>query len=137
MRKGPLKLIIRFAVLWSCPCFAEVVTYPGPAGIVPSDQYAVRITQNGQAKDSFVYIAHVQWRTNRSKTTSWTTFSFAGPATVQVTKLKGSFKTCKILPSSYQIEPRIDGNSVFFELDRPVHHGPAGWQLPDRSEYHQ
>jgi hypothetical protein len=98
---------------------AEVVTYPGPAGIEPSDQYAVEVVQGDQAEASFVYITHARWRSNRSKTTSWTTFSCAGRATVKVTKLQGGFSTCRILPSSYGIRPRIDGNSIAFELDRP------------------
>ena len=97
-----------------------VVTYPGPDGIAPSDQYAVKVQQSGKQYDSFVYLCNAQWRTNRSKSNSWTTFSFSGPVTVSVTKLKAeTIKTCKILPSSYGIEPRIEGNRVTFELDRP------------------
>lgn len=98
---------------------AEVITYPGPAGIQPSDQYAVEVVQGGQAKSSFVYITHAQWRTNRSRTTSWTTFSCAGPVTVKVMKLTGRFSTCRVLPTSYRIQPRVDANSIAFELDRP------------------
>jgi hypothetical protein len=98
---------------------AEIITYPGPEGIQPSDQYAVEVAQGDQVQGSFVYITHAQWRSNRSKTTSWTTFSCSGPATVRVTKLKGKFSTCRVLPSSYRIQPRIEGNSVAFDLDRP------------------
>jgi len=98
---------------------AELVTYPGPDGIAPSDQYAVKVTQAGKTRDSFVYLAKAQWRSNRSKTTSWTTFSFSGKVTVEVTKRQGHFKTCRVIPSSYGIEARKDGKSVVFELDRP------------------
>jgi formylglycine-generating enzyme required for sulfatase activity len=97
-----------------------VETYPGPDGVAPSDQYAVNVEQSGKQHDSFVYLSNSQYRTNRSETTSWTTFSFSGPVTVTVTKLQGgTVGTCKIIPSSYKIEPRIEGNSVTFELDRP------------------
>jgi hypothetical protein len=97
-----------------------VVTYSGPNGIAPSDQYAVKLEQNGKQYDSFVYLCKAQWRTNRSKNNSWTTFSFSGPVTVSVTKLKvETVKTCKVLPSSYGVKPRIKGNCVTFELDRP------------------
>jgi hypothetical protein len=96
------------------------VTYPGPQGVAPSDQYSVQVEQDGLPHESFVYLCHAQQSTNRSKTTSWTTFSFAGPATVTVTRLNGkAINSCQILPSSYGIEPRIDGSSVSFELDRP------------------
>ena len=95
-------------------------TYPGPVGVAPSDQYAVQVEQGGTQYESFVYLCNAQQSTNRSKTTSWTNFSFSGPVTVVVTKLKAeTVKTCKILPSSYGIEPRIEGNSVKFQLDRP------------------
>lgn len=97
-----------------------VETYPGPAGIAPSDQYAVKVEQSGKQHDSFVYLTKAQQKTNRSKTTSWTTFSFSGRVTVVVTKLKAkTVQKCKILPSSYGIKPRISGNRVSFELDRP------------------
>jgi hypothetical protein len=97
-----------------------VVTYPGPDGVTPSDQYSVIVEQGGKQHDSFAYLCHAQQSTNRSKTTSWTTFSFSGPVTVVVTKLKGeAIKGCRILPSSYGIEPRTVGNTVTFELDRP------------------
>ena len=98
----------------------RVETYPGPDGVAPSDQYAVNVQQCGKRYDSFVYLSKAQWRTNRSKSNSWTTFSFSGPVTVTVIKLKGEpFTTCKVIPSSYGIKPRIEGNRVSFELDRP------------------
>ncbi len=98
---------------------ADVVTYPGPAGIDASDQYAVQVVQDGITKDSFVYITGAQWRSNRSKTTSWTTFSFSGKISIRVTKLSGDFKSCKISPTSYGIKPEINGANVEFQLDRP------------------
>ncbi len=97
-----------------------VVTYPRPDGVTASDQYSVAVKQGGKQQESFVYLCNAQQKTNRSKTTSWTTFSFSDAATVVVTKLKGeAIKSCKILPSSFGIEPRIEGNTVTFELDRP------------------
>ena len=102
------------------PATNRVETYPEPAGVAPSDQYAVRVEQSGRQYDSFVYLTKAQWRTNRSKTTSWTTFSFSGRVTVVVTRLrKGAVQNCRILPSRYGIEPQIEGNRVAFELDRP------------------
>ncbi|MDB4614231.1 hypothetical protein OAH18_00935 [bacterium] len=98
----------------------SVETYPRPDGVAASDQYSVKVEQSGTQHESFVYLCNAQQKTNRSKTTSWTTFSFSGPVTVVVTRLKATtIKTCKILPSSYGIKPRIRGNSVTFELDRP------------------
>ncbi len=98
---------------------AEPVTYPAPSSIEPSDQYSVVVSQNGVTKDSFVYMSRAQWRSNRSKTTSWTTFSFSGKVTVKVTRLSGHFKSCRILPTSYRIKPKVKGNGIEFQLDKP------------------
>jgi hypothetical protein len=99
----------------------EIVTYPGPSGIAPSDQYSVKLQQDGWDYDSFVYITRAQWKTNQSKTTSWTSFSFSGAVDVSVTKLKGSFESCRVLPTGYRIKPNIDGNTAKFAINRPCH----------------
>jgi hypothetical protein len=97
-----------------------VETYPGPNGIAASDQYSVKVQQQGTQHESFVYLCKAQQKTNRSKTTSWTTFSFSGPITVIVTRLTTNpVKSCRILPSNAGVQPRIQGNQVTFELDRP------------------
>ena len=102
------------------PMEHSVVTWPGPSGMASSDQYSVKVEQSGMQFDSFVYLCNSQQSTNRSRTTSWTTFSFSGPVTVVVTKLKGeAIRKCRILPSSNGIVPRIEGNTVTFEIDRP------------------
>ncbi len=113
------KLIFVTFILGSIDCYAKVVTYPGPSGISGSEEYSVQVMQSGKKYNSFVYISNAKWRTNRSKTTSWSSFSFSGGITVTVTKLKGFFSVCKILPSSYNIIPRTRNNSVSFELERP------------------
>lgn len=99
---------------------AAVATYPGPPGIHGSEQYRVDVTQEGRTWSSFVYAVNAQWKSNRSKDTAWTTFSFDGRVTVQVTKLQGAFSRCRVLPSSRGIAPRIKGNCVSFDLERPA-----------------
>jgi len=115
-----MRILLLSGTLVLClPLHAEVVTHPGPAGIRPSAQYAVRVTQDGKTGEPFVYVTRAKWRSNRSKTSSWTTFSFSGKVTVEVRKLRGTFKTCRILPSSYGIRPVGDDSAVRFTLDRP------------------
>ena len=114
--KPCLLLMLLFA---ATPVWAAVATYPGPKGVAPSDQYAVRVQQDGKWQESFVYLSKAQWRSNRSKDTSWTTFSFSGKVTVAVRKLKGGFKTCRILPSQFGIEPTVTGDTATFTLARP------------------
>ncbi len=99
---------------------ATVETYPPPRGIAPSEHYTVKVSHGGRVRDSFVYMVRAQRpKSNRSRTTSWTTFSFSGEVTVHVTKLGGAFTRCKVIPTSYRIRPAITGNTVSFELDRP------------------
>jgi hypothetical protein len=72
------------------PAPHQLVTYPGPAGIAPSDQYEVSVEQRGRSQESFVYKTEARKPdTNRGTDTSWTSFSFAGPVIVSVRKLHG------------------------------------------------
>lgn len=99
---------------------ASVITYPAPQGTESSPYYTVEITQEGKTHNPFVYVSHAQLpKFNRSKSTSYSIFSFDGPATIKVTKLEGNFKSCKILPSSYGITPTTEGKSIVFHLDKP------------------
>ncbi|MHC4199816.1 MAG: hypothetical protein ACYSU0_07465 [Planctomycetota bacterium] len=99
---------------------ATVETCPAPGGIAPSEHYTVKVSQGGRVLDSFVYMVRAQRpKSNRSRTTSWTTFSFSGEVTVHVTKLRGAFTSCKVIPTSYRIRPTVKGDTVSFELDRP------------------
>jgi hypothetical protein len=98
---------------------ADVFTYPGPPRVPPSDQYAVKVIQDGRVQASFVYCSVAKWRTNRSRTTSWTTFSFSGKVLVAVTKLQGTFAAGRILPGGFGIACSKQGNTLLFTLDRP------------------
>ncbi len=98
---------------------ADLVTYPGPPGIKASDQYAVEVRQSGAAQPLFTYLVKSQWRSNKHPDASWTTFSFSGRVTVEVTRLRGAPRTCRVLPTSTGIQPRLQGNRASFELERP------------------
>ena len=99
---------------------ATLVTYPGPEGVTEGNYYTVTLTQDGTEHDSFVYEVNRQQDTNLSLTTSWTTFSFSGSVTVAVTRLGDDpVSTCEVLPSSFDIETTVSGNTCTFELDRP------------------
>lgn len=94
--------------------------YPPPAGLEPSPEYRVEVSQDGRWRESFVYLSAAKWRTNKVEDTAWTTFAFDSRVTVRVTKLNGGFRSCKILPASRCVHPRAQGNAVTFALDRPA-----------------
>jgi hypothetical protein len=101
-----------------------------PPGIIASSQYTVRLRRHRRWVRSFVYqvqnpgfLANGQPSGISSSSmlehaTSWTSFSFAGSVTVEVTN-SSPFTSARILPSHGQIIPIVRGNSVFFTLDRP------------------
>ena len=103
------------------PCAPDqLTTYPGPAGIAASNQYAVTVEQGGKPQDSFVYkVGARKTDTNRERDTSWTSFSFKGQVTVHVTKLGGSATGCLVRPYSAGVETQFDGTTCSFTLLKP------------------
>lgn len=95
------------------PCAPDqLTTYPGPAGIAASDQYAVTVEQAGAPQTSFVYkVLARKTDTNREADTSWTSFSFKGDITVRVTKLGGTPTGCIVRPYSAAIQTTFDAAS--------------------------
>jgi hypothetical protein len=101
-----------------------------PSGIIPSSQYTVRLRHYHRWVRSFVYQVQnpgflangqpsgISSSSTLEHATSWTSFSFAGSVTVEMTN-SSPFTSARILPSHAQIIPIVKGNSVFFTLDRP------------------
>jgi hypothetical protein len=101
-----------------------------PPGIIPSSQYTVRLRHHHRWVRSFVYQVQnpgflangqpsgISSSSTLEHATSWTSFSFAGSVTVEVTN-SSPFTSARILPSHAEIIPIVKGNSVFFTLDRP------------------
>ena len=102
-----------------------------PAGVIASRQYSAQvIVAGGGAARAFVYqVRNPGFLPNGQPSgivssstlehgTAWTSFSFAGSVTVQVTN-KQAFSSARILPSSAHIIPVVRGHSVSFTTDRP------------------
>jgi hypothetical protein len=110
----------------------QLTTYPAPAGAPVSDQYTVEVSQNGAAQPSPVYKTLARKTdTNRSEDTSWTSFSFAGPVTVQVTKLGGAPTGCMVRPYSAAVATSFAGRTCTFTLT-----GPANLSVEFQPEIH-
>jgi hypothetical protein len=101
-----------------------------PSGITPSPQYTARVNQHGVWTSSFVYQVQnpgflpngqpsgISSSSTLEHSTAWTSFSFAGSITVQVTN-SSPFTSARILPSHAGIIPIVRGNSVVFTLKGP------------------
>ncbi len=102
-----------------------VWVYPGADAQFKSPEYRVVVIQNGQRHESFVYADKHQdekLAARGSDWNHWTTFSFNGPITVEVTALKTKIPSAQILPSSRGIKPTVsaDQRSLTFSLEKPA-----------------
>ena len=95
-----------------------LVTYPGPDGIDPSPEYRVSVQQSQLTRESFVYYTTAKkLDTNIEKDTSWTSFSFRGSVTVNVTPLHPDGITgCLVRPTSAHIDTTYSGGVCSFTL---------------------
>jgi len=113
---------------------STLVTYPQPCdsnGCIPaSTLYSVRVAQNGNWQESFVYYSHGRhYKDDEGRNSpiyldnvsnSWTSFSFGGgPVTVEVTKLTGSTNSVVVRPQSDGVNASLNGSKATFTLHRP------------------
>ncbi|MEE9492565.1 MAG: hypothetical protein V3W04_04215 [Gammaproteobacteria bacterium] len=91
-----------------------------------SDRFTVKVSQNGQNYNAFVYKS-----TNDSKpgwagtldymqkANHWTNFSFAGSVNIEASRQDGrTIQSCVVRPLSLNIKPVIQGSSCKFSLTR-------------------
>jgi hypothetical protein len=101
---------------------AEVAVYPAPREEFRSPEYRVAVIQDGVRHDSFVYAHACQdehLRDRMSDWNHWTTFSFSGRVTVEVTRLTGDVAAASIRPSARGIDAIVTGRSVSFTVEQP------------------
>src|ERR1035438_4584484 len=106
--------IVLLLTLWSVASFAAVTPYPPYPGAKPSP--AFKVTVDGQPVFVHRFLTYDQFQFM-----DYASFSMTGKVHVTVTKLVGEMNvlTCDVRPLAYGIRPRISGNTVSFDLDRP------------------
>ena len=94
--------------------FADVIAYPPYPGAVPSESY--KVTVNGQPVfvNRFLTYDQFNWM-------DYARFAMTGKVHIEITHLISERKviTCDVRPLAYGIHPKIDGNTVSFDLDQP------------------
>ena len=110
---------------------ATVKVYPAPQGEVLSTEYTVQV----EGQDTPVYVAKVspadpkaRWKGMDDKQNSadffekaaFTYFDFEGTVRIQIT-CPEAVRSAKVLPSSYGIQPSINGKTISLQLDKPRH----------------
>ncbi|XP_071107233.1 uncharacterized protein [Haliotis cracherodii] len=94
---------------------SNVIVYPSPQGIHPSDKFDVSISQSGHQHQLFVYISKSDQRSKQTSRTqpgrsmSWTSFAFTGAAVTVEVHAPKDFNNCLVKPSSYGYKCRRTG----------------------------
>lgn len=91
---------------------AEVVTYPAPVGVAPSPDYTV--TADGKP----VFIQTVE--TLNGGPASFGGFDFSGSVEIEIkTARPASAGSVKVLPASWGITPKVEGQTIRLTLSQP------------------
>jgi hypothetical protein len=94
--------------------FADVTPYPPYPGAVPSESYKVTVNGKPVFVHHFLTYDQFNWM-------DYASFSMTGKVHVEITSFVCDRKllTCNIRPLAYGIQPKINGNTVSFDLDQP------------------
>lgn len=113
-------MILCFATLCSDVVLAKVFVYPMADGIKKSSLFEIEVSDGGEFLESPVYTNVAQWKTNRCKTTSWTSFATDTKPVVRVKTNAYKVEVCRILPRKYNIACHIlNDSTVEFKLPGP------------------
>lgn len=105
------------ALVWTAESMAAVNPYPPYPGATPSPMFTVTVN------DQPVFV-HNFYTYNRPSEpplgyNDYAHFAMTGKVQIKITIAKGKALTCHISPRAYNIQPRLSGNTVTFDLDRP------------------
>ena len=99
----------------------QLITYPVPQAVVYSmhnDDYTVKVRKpGGEWQDLYEY--NVKVDLDKPQDASMVYFDFSGTVEVFVRKNNENIQSVKVRPSSYQIKPIINGNTITFTLTEP------------------
>ena len=101
----------------------QVQVFDAPMGVPLNNNFTVQVRLAGQQQWQQVTAYNVKvvkmenGRTN-DENASLAYFSTRGKVEVMVRLNKGALQTARIRPLSYGIKPRIEGNTIYFTLDK-------------------
>ena len=102
---------------------ADVWVYPGASENLKSEKYYVRIIQEDNVYESFVYRNQNTNTNNSGQLTNcnhWTNFSFNDDIIVEITKLFGDpIRFCIVRPKETRIKPEVSGHVMRIKLTKP------------------
>jgi hypothetical protein len=125
---GCFYLLAGLILLSSALCAAgtpgnQVVTYPAPNGCAINPDFSVKVrTPAGDWQEVAAYLVKVDAVTgtsHASQNSSMAYFDFSGAVEVSVTFNRGDIQSARVRPLSFDITPRVNGNTLTFMLSEP------------------
>jgi polygalacturonase len=111
--------ILFFVCFWQATNAQELITYSAPQAVIYSmhnDDYTVKVRKpGGQWQDLFEYNVKVDM--DKPQDASMVYFDFSGTVEIFVRKNNGKLQSVKLRPSSYEIKPLINSNTITFTLN--------------------
>ncbi|HEY4786985.1 MAG TPA: glycosyl hydrolase family 28 protein [Bacteroidales bacterium] len=107
-------------LLFSLICIdaQKIITFPILDSIPRNNDFTVKVrVPGGQWQDMCAYEATVEM--HHVSKSSMVYFDFTGTVEISVTANKKPIQTARIRPMSYNLKPKVRGNSLFFTLNRP------------------
>jgi hypothetical protein len=102
----------------------KLVVYPAPEGAALNTDFSIRVRQGVQEWQELpsylVKVYEVKGTSHHVEKASMSYFDFSGDVEVAVTFNKGDVRSARVRPLSYGIEPKINGNTLTFKLNRPL-----------------
>jgi hypothetical protein len=115
---------VMISLLFPMGMMAQVHVFDAPAGVALNNNFTVEVRPVGQTQWQRLaaYNIKVAKMENLKKTeenASLAYFSTAGKVEVAVRLNEGSLQTARIRPLSYGIQSKLEGNTLYFTIDKP------------------
>lgn len=101
----------------------SLIVYPAPEGALLNSDFTVKVRESGKKwqtiPNHLIKVDEVRGARHHVEEASMAFFEFEGEVEVSVTYNKGTIKTAKVRPLSYEIEPKVKGKTLTFKLNQP------------------
>lgn len=112
------------AIIFPFGSKAQLQVFNVPAGVATNNRFTVRVKlvaqkQWQQVTAYRVKVTKMENLRSSVEDASLAYFSVQGKVKVAVQLNRGTIHTVRIRPLSYGIEPKLEGNTIYFSLDKP------------------
>lgn len=120
---GYIKIFAFSAILAMQPVVpavaGKIITFPVPPGMPANTEFEVLVESSGTKRQK-LFCYEVQVDAHKVQKSSMVRFDFDQKVSLAVIHKNGPVQSARIRPLSYNISCRISGDTVFFELDKPL-----------------